>query len=98
MENATPTISRHQQFELWLKVYMPYLSHIWDFKKGVYSEDAFRNFLCIASSGEAHMARFAMGVWKWENTASFDIYQAVGTLDEKNIAIITNWLKHPFWP
>lgn len=97
-EAATLPVKGEKRFELWLKTDMPYLAHIWNFEKGIYLPEKLKEFLEVASSGEAVMARFAIGVWTWENNAGFDIFQAAHVLDEKNTAIITNWLKHPFWP
>jgi hypothetical protein len=44
------------------------------------------------------MARFAAGVWCGNNQFNFDFIEAAAHLDEKQMSVVTDWLKSPFWP
>lgn len=43
------------------------------------------------------MAQFYMAVWLGDNSPSFDLIEAIKTLEDDQLAIITDWLKDPFF-
>jgi hypothetical protein len=50
------------------------------------------------SSGEQIMLRFLVGVFCGENKLDFDFVKASKILDQKNLNIISTWVKDPFFP
>lgn len=86
------------KYYLWIDKYMPYLMHLFDFKKREVNIDRAKAYVESASDGEAIMARFAIGIWCRDDILDFNFIDAIRTLDEDNVLVITNWMKHPFWP
>ncbi len=95
----TTNLSEEQAvFAQWVEKNASYLLSIFDFKQRVYVPDRLERFLGVASSGEAIMARFVVGVWRHDNHYEFDYIDAAKTLDYSHMSVITDWLDNPFWP
>jgi|GEM_PF-1369247 len=86
------------KFYLWVDKNMPYLMHLFDFEKREVNIERANEFVKYSSDGEAIMARFAIGIWCNDDILDFNFIDAVRTLDENNVLIVTNWMKQPFWP
>jgi len=76
----------------------PRLVPFWDFDKRECKVDDLRDAIPAMSHGEQIMAKFMMGVWCGENVGGFDLIEAVRSLDETQLAIITDWMKKPEFP
>jgi hypothetical protein len=50
------------------------------------------------STGQSIMASFFVGLWLHKNRFEFDIFEAAGSLDQKSMKFIINWMARPFWP
>tara|TARA_R110002049_G_scaffold272497_1_gene450069 strand:- start:353 stop:715 length:363 start_codon:yes stop_codon:yes gene_type:complete len=86
------------KYVLWLEENMPFLLPLFDFEERSYKPEAVKQYLEVASHGETIMARFALGVWRHNDELNFDFIDAAQTLDVKNMKVVTDWLKNPFWP
>jgi len=85
-------------FAIWVEENSPYLLPLFDFENAAYKPEAVERYLGTASHGEAIMARFVLSVWRHSNDFDFDFVEAAATLDKKQMKVITEWLKNPFWP
>lgn len=86
------------RFQNWLVEYAPYLSFLWDFEESEMSHPMVESYIATAPRQQAIMCRFAAGVWLGNNNYQFDVFSAVGTLNDKQRAGITAWFTSPFWP
>lgn len=86
------------RFFEWLDENLAYLNNLFDKKECQYKVESVDDFLSVASHGEAIMAQFVLGVWLHRNLYEFDLFEAMTTLDDKNINIIKEWIEEPFWP
>lgn len=77
---------------------MPSIAKLWDPFKREYDPDAVDALLGVTSHGTAIMLRFFLGVWRHDNQYEFDLFEAVRTLDEEHLRVITDWMADPFWP
>ena len=80
----------------WLKV------HPIRTNEASFDPDLFRKYARSFSDGETFMVMWILNVWnpsyakskKW----NFDLFSALGTLDDGNRKAICDWLAHPIWP
>lgn len=98
MEINTSLSSSQAKFATWIEEEMPYLWPLFDFSKGELISGSVDQFCAVASIGEQIMARFAAGVWCGNNQFNFDFTDAAAHLDEKQMNVVIDWLKNPFWP
>lgn len=75
----------------------PRLKLYWDARKKECDINALRRNMTTFSHGERIMAQFYMAVWLGDNSPSFDLIEAIKTLEDDQLAIITDWLKDPFF-
>jgi len=76
----------------------PFLKHLWDWELEECVPSKVDEYLKFASHAEKIMCQFYVGVWNGKNDLSFDMLEAVATLDRKNMHIIKEWTADPFWP
>lgn len=98
LEVNTRLSAPQARFALWLEENTPYLLHLFDFNEAIYLEDAVERYLGVASSGEAIMARFVLGVWLHSDKFDFDFTDAAAKLDAKEMQVVIDWMANPFWP
>lgn len=99
MKNLNFRLTKEQAaFALLIEQHAPYLLPLWDFEKREYKSAAVDSYLKIASHGEEIMARFFLGVWRNDNYFNFDLIDAAKTLGTKELAVISAWIKSPFFP
>lgn len=97
--NLNSSLSESQaRYAIWIEEKMPFLLPLFNFEERAYKPEAVKSYLSSASHGQAIMARFALGVWRHEDHFDFDFIDAAQTLDVKNMKVITDWLRNPFWP
>lgn len=89
---------KQKAFALLLENEAPYLMHLFDFNKRVYSPEEVDNYLATCSSGEEIMLRFFLGVWRNDNHFQFDFIDAMSRLDYGNKKVIADWANEPFFP
>ncbi|EDM82083.1 hypothetical protein [Limnobacter sp. MED105] len=85
-------------FQKWVETNAPRLTFLWDWEKEEVDLEIVKKFLNVASHGEAVMCRFMVGVWLGRNELNFDIFEARGVLDQKQLQVVLDWIKTPFWP
>lgn len=98
MENLTPNLSSQEKFQIWVETNAPGIAYLWNWEKMEVNLEQAQKFLDFASHGEAVMARFMVGVWLGRNELNFDIFEARGVLDQKQLQVVLDWIKTPFWP
>lgn len=98
MEINTSLSSSQARFATWIEEEMPYLWPLFDFSKRELISSSVDEYCEVASRGEQIMARFAAGVWCGNNQFNFDFIEAAAHLYEKQMSVVTDWLKSPFWP
>ncbi len=97
VESGHFTLSEEQrQFKLMLSAY-PRFMRYWDFDQRDCHLDAIERDISSMSHGEQIMLRFFVAVWLGEN-GCFDLIDAVKTLDEDQLQVITSWLNKPVFP
>lgn len=77
---------------------MPNLAKLCGPFKLEYDQQAVDNLLGVTSHGTAIMLRFFLGVWRNDNEYGFDLFDAIRTLDQDHLKMITDWIADPFWP
>lgn len=93
-----PALSEGEaKFAHWLNHNLPALTGLWDWHEGSIKWERVDEYLGRASSGEAIMCRFAVGIWRWKNERDFDLFEAAQVLDSRNMAIISEWAKRPWF-
>ncbi|XOV81276.1 MAG: hypothetical protein ACFHVJ_10075 [Aestuariibacter sp.] len=97
MEHIT-LLSSGERFAVWVLKDMPYLSALFDLESMQYKPEKVDEFFDVASQGQKIMAQFVLGVWLGDNKFNFDFTEAAAHLNEKEIQIVTGWMKKPFWP
>lgn len=96
---TSSTLTLEQElFSVWVQGAAPYLLPLFDFNKAVYLPEVVDEYLSVASSGRALMARFVLGVWLHNDEFGFDFVEAAKTLDDQHMKVITDWLTTPHWP
>lgn len=50
------------------------------------------------SHGEQLLLKFCANVWLGRKKYDFDLFDAAGTLDAENRALVSDWFCEPFWP
>lgn len=86
------------KFKQYLETHVPDIGRLFDWNNRAVVFSRVDNYLGYASSGEAILARFFVGVWLNDNAYDFDIISAVKRLDEWDLDMIYEWLKDPEWP
>lgn len=86
------------RFKQYLERNAPEISKLFDWNKREVVFSRVENYLNYASSGEALLARFFVGIWLNKNAYNFDIFTAVRSLDTHNLKKIYRWLSDPLWP
>lgn len=76
----------------------PRIARYWDFDKRDCDVRRLETDLPVFSHGEQIMARFFASVWLGDDTMSFDVIDAVKSLDDRHRQIIAQWLGDPFFP
>ena len=74
-----------------------YLKPFWNWEKKECDIDALTKRISTISHAEAIIAKFFLSLWTHENHG-FDIFEAVSTLDDEDLAMINHWMNAPFWP
>jgi hypothetical protein len=64
----------------------------------VIDDERFKDYLEVASHGEAVLARFLASVWLNRNAYDLDLIREISTLDRKYRLMIADWIKDPIWP
>lgn len=75
-----------------------YLSRYWDWESRCLDEASLDNAMAVFSHGQRIMAAFFRAVWTGSDQAPLSILEAVRTLDTDDLAIITGWMRDPFFP
>jgi hypothetical protein len=75
----------------------PCLAPYWNSEFDEFDVPALKKRLRTMSTGEAHIARFAMCVWTWKDH-KFNLSDAASSLDRSSREVIANWFLDPFWP
>lgn len=86
------------RFAAFIEENEPELLHLFDFEKAEFKPEAVEAYMKVASSGEKHIARFVVGVWRGHNQFEFDLLGAVKALSGDKLSTIRKWLADPIWP
>lgn len=86
------------KFKQFLETHVPDIGRLFDWDNRAVVFSRVDRYLGYASSGEAILARFFVGVWLHDNRYDFDIISAVKRLDTSNLEMIYTWLREPVWP
>ncbi len=97
MQLTTNLSQGEARFALWLEANLPEFLPLWDFSDKAYSLDGVEHYLAVASHGQALMLRFALGIWRHDNTMGFDLFEAAATCDDRYRKVIIEWVKAPWW-
>lgn len=76
----------------------PYLHPYWDFASGSCRVEALQESMRVLSHGERILGQFFLELWDGTDAFGFDMFEAAQTLDQKDVAILAQWLQEPFWP
>lgn len=93
-----------KEFMQHMQKHYPRIAELWDFEGRSLDLEALRGYLVVASSGEAHIAKFYASVWLGHNIGEiegfkpFDAIQAAKTLDPEHMRHLLRWLVKPCWP
>ncbi len=94
----SPSLTDDQKKFFELLAMVPFLERFWDTKMLDFHEHEMDRANELRSPGEVIMGSFFACVWKGHSDFRFDIFEAVGLLDEPNLKIIKQWVNDPFWP
>lgn len=86
------------QFMEFIKKHNPELLRFWDWEDRSFLADLVEKEMGVLSTGEQHMLKFYLGIWRHKNEFGFDLIQAGLHLDSANYAAITAWVNDPIWP
>lgn len=75
-----------------------YLARYWDWESRCLDEASLDHAMAVFSHGQRIMAAFFRAVWTGSDQAPLSILEAVRTLDTDDLAIITGWMRDPFFP
>ncbi len=90
-------LSQEQERFATLLAAYPRIAGYWDFNVRECHEAELRKALGVMSSGEQHLARFFLGLWK-RSDEGFDMLDAVSDFDHQERQLLIDWLRDPFWP
>ena len=76
----------------------PRIARYWDFDKRECAVQFLETDLSVFSHSEQIMARFFASVWMGDNAMSFDLIDAVKSLDDRHRQVIVRWIAEPFFP
>lgn len=87
-------------FQFWIERNAPLLQSLWNWDDRSVNWDEVESYLATASSGEAIMCRFFVGVFLGRNDLGFDLIEAAAVLEKGQREIISLWLARggPRWP
>lgn len=74
------------------------VQNCFDLEERRLQREKLENYLGVASHGETILARFFAGVWRGDDEWDFNLFDAVGILDDKGKRIVMDWIARPVWP